>query len=202
MASKKLVIKSKKKVCRHVKVTSQRQKYIMTPKKIVINSKSSSWPQKNCHNLKKCVKTSKNVMMSKSSPWGQKYNKKFIMTSQLCHDVKKFVTMSKLRHEVKSRHDVNKFVITSKSVSWHLKVRHDVKKCVMTSKICHDVNKFVMTSKRSSWSQTRGLSAWQLRCLIVYATLMMSNCLWYTAKLIPNDLDLTLQCHPRSNVMG
>ena len=49
---------------------------------------------------------------------------------------------------------------------------------------------------------TRGLSAWQLRCLIVYATLMMSNCLWYTAKLIPNDLDLTFQCHPRSNVMG
>ena len=50
--------------------------------------------------------------------------------------------------------------------------------------------------------KTRGLSAWQLRCLIVYATLMMSNCLWYTAKLIPNDLDLTFQCHPKSNVMG
>ena len=50
--------------------------------------------------------------------------------------------------------------------------------------------------------KTRGLSAWQLRCLIVYATLMMSNCLWYTAKLIPNDLVLTFQCHPRSNVMG
>ena len=49
---------------------------------------------------------------------------------------------------------------------------------------------------------TRGLSAWQLRCLIVYATPMMSNCLWYTAELIPNDLDLTFQCHPRSNVMG
>ena len=49
---------------------------------------------------------------------------------------------------------------------------------------------------------TRGLSAWQLRCLIVYATLMISNCLWYTAKLIPNDLDLTFQCHPKSNVMG
>ena len=28
--------------------------------------------------------------------------------------------------------------------------------------------------------KTRGLSAWQLRCLIVYATLMMSNCLWYS----------------------
>ena len=28
--------------------------------------------------------------------------------------------------------------------------------------------------------QTRCLSAWQLRCLIVYATLMMSNCLWYS----------------------
>ena len=26
--------------------------------------------------------------------------------------------------------------------------------------------------------KTRGLSAWQLRCLIVYATLTMSNCLW------------------------
>ena len=51
-------------------------------------------------------------------------------------------------------------------------------------------------------NQTSGLSAWQLRCLIVYATPMMSNCLWYTAKLIPNDLDLTFQCHPRSNVMG
>ena len=50
--------------------------------------------------------------------------------------------------------------------------------------------------------ETRGLSAWQLRCIIVYATLMMSNYLWYTAKLIPNDLDLTFQCHPRSNVMG
>ena len=30
----------------------------------------------------------------------------------------------------------------------------------------------------------------------------MSNFLWYTAKLISNDLDLTFQCHPRSNVMG
>ena len=29
-------------------------------------------------------------------------------------------------------------------------------------------------------TKTRGLSAWQLRCLIVYATLMMSNCLFAT----------------------
>ena len=45
--------------------------------------------------------------------------------------------------------------------------------------------------------KTRGLSAWQLRCLIVYTTLMMSTCLWYTAKLTPNDLDLTFDhiCH-------
>ena len=40
------------------------------------------------------------------------------------------------------------------------------------------------------------------KSLIVYATLMMSNCLGYTAKLIPNDLHLTFQCHPKSNVMG
>ena len=54
---------------------------------------------------------------------------------------------------------------------------------------------------RDPSNKTRGLSAWQLRCLIVYAILMISNCLWYPAKLIPNDLDLTFQCHPKSNVM-
>ena len=42
-------------------------------------------------------------------------------------------------------------------------------------------------------------------------TAPLSNCLCYTndvllsmihSQLIPNDLDLTFQCHPRSNVMG
>ena len=41
---------------------------------------------------------------------------------------------------------------------------------------------------------TRGLSAWQLRCLIIHWV-------WYIAQWTPNDLDLTFQCHPRSNVM-
>ena len=63
--------------------------------------------------------------------------------------------------------------------------------------------KFIFEKCCCEWEKmsTRGLSAWQLRCLIVYAILMISNCLWYTAKLIPNDLDLTFQCHPKSNVM-
>ena len=62
--------------------------------------------------------------------------------------------------------------------------------------------KTIISQNTSFGDITRGLSAWQLRRLIVYATLMISNYLWYTAKLIPNDLDLTFQCHPKSNVMG
>ena len=56
--------------------------------------------------------------------------------------------------------------------------------------LANSIHKFDIYASNINQSNTRGLSAWQLRCLIVYATLMMSNCLWYTAKLIFNDLDL------------
>ena len=42
---------------------------------------------------------------------------------------------------------------------------------------------------------TRGLSAWQLRCLIIH-------CLLYTAQGTHNDLDLTFQCHQSQMSQG
>ena len=35
--------------------------------------------------------------------------------------------------------------------------------------------------------KTRGLSAWQLRCLIIH-------CLWYTSQCTPNEIEMTVQC--------
>ena len=91
------------------------------PKKCVMTSKTR-------HDVRKCVITfktrhdvkntllrQKHVMMSKSLSWRQK----------VCHDIKKCV---KTRHDVKTRHHgVKKYIMMSKT-------RHDVEKSVMTSK--------------------------------------------------------------------
>ena len=65
----------------------------------------------------------------------------------------------------KVRHDVKKFVMMSRCLSWSQKVCHEVnntswreksKICqnfVMKSTTFHDVTKFAMTSKGSSWCQ-------------------------------------------------
>ena len=116
------------------------------------------------HNVKKFM-TSKIrhdvktfAMASKSLSWRQKH----VMTSKTRHDVKRFVMTSEIRQKFEI-----KYVMTSKSSSWHKKTCHDIKKFAITTKIrshyilfrnnkklCQDdknlVKKLVMRSKRVS----------------------------------------------------
>ena len=89
-------------------------------------------------------------MTVKTSSWRQK----------LRHDVKKFIMTSKIRHAVKntswcqkisSRHQ--KKVMTAKTSSWQQKTCHDSKNFIMTSKCSSWCQKPVKTSKTSSWRQ-------------------------------------------------
>ena len=98
-----------------------------------------SWRQKFCHDVKKIVMKSKSllwrkkyVMMSNSLSWCQQYittstnlskrrNKSCHRHQQIYRDVKVTSWHQKICHKV--RHDINKFLMTSKSLSWHQKVR-------------------------------------------------------------------------------
>ena len=132
-----------------------------------MTSQSLSWRHQVRHDVTKCVMASKTYH----------YVKRFVMTSQvchevkICHDVKKCVIKSKIRHNVKqfvmktkTRHDIKKFIhhsaktfVKSKichviNKSWCYKVRHDVN-------IRHDDKRFVMIQKvrhdvkKVSWCQ-------------------------------------------------
>ena len=123
-------------------------------KKFVTTSKPRHVVKKFRHDVQKFV------MASKSSSWHQDVHnevKMFVMKSKTRQDVKKFVMASK------TRHDVKKFVMKSKCSSWHKKVCHGIKKFMMTLKTRHSITnmlnsltgpqKHVMTSTNSPWSQ-------------------------------------------------
>ena len=104
-------------VCHYIKNTSWRQKVSHDVRNTWIQKvrKYTSWRQK-------YIK-----MMSNSSSWRQKY----VMTSKVCHDVK-------------TRHDVRKFVMRSKLschhlTSWQTFWHHDVF-LSWCQKVCHDVS--------------------------------------------------------------
>ena len=128
-------------------------------KKFVMTSKSSSWCQDVCHEVKMFVmksttrhdvKSQKYVkilswsqthfMTSQSSLWHQKVRhgvKNMLWWQKVRHCFKKFIMT---RHDVKSLWKRQKYVMKSKTF-------HEVTKCVMTSKRRHDFNNVVMMSK-------------------------------------------------------
>ena len=84
------------------------------------------------------------------------------MTSKIRHDVNKYVITSKWHDDVKAK-VCQKYVMTSKISSWRQKVRHDVKNTywrqsyIIMSQIRYDIKKFVITSKRKSGHKIRHL---------------------------------------------
>ena len=115
----------------HQKLDHAIKKYIMISnvfhevkvcQKYIMKSKSTSWRQRVCHDVK---------IMTLHQKVRQKLGQKVYQDVKLHYDINGLIdvkNMSKLRHDVK--------VMTSK-------IRHDVKKYVMTSKVRHDIKKYV-----------------------------------------------------------
>ena len=123
-------------------------------KRFVITLKSLSWHKKHimtqnvCHDVKSLSWSQKYIMMSMTSKtcfhnilfpkwWKKMSGKRQVMTSKIRHDNKNFVM------KYRTHHDVNKFVMMTKSSSWHQKSVachqnfHDVKTFAITSKVLH-----------------------------------------------------------------
>ena len=125
-----------------------------------MTSKGASWRQKNCHGIKKCVKTSKllqdvkkYVMMSKSSSWHALWH---VMISNIRqrvrHDIQEHFMTSKswswLFCDVMTNF-FQKFILTSKSTSWRqIMMWKSLSWRVFFQKVCHNIKKYLMTSWR------------------------------------------------------
>ena len=129
---------------------------------------------------------------------------KFVMTSKTRHDVKKFVMKSKTYHDAKKlvkhvmtlkrstwpwwrqkvHHDVKKFimtskiperyVMTSKTSSWHQKVCHDIKGMLWRQKLHNDVKNFQS----------------YLKCQILLLFAFVLNIFWH-------QFDISTMCRSR-----
>ena len=123
-----------------IKSWSWHQKYVMTPKirhyvkKLALTSKCS-WCKKH-HDDKMFVITSKglswhqkDVIMSRSVSWCQKFCHDVKNTPNACHEVKNTSWCQKVCHDFKKswRHD--------KNMSWHQKVSYDVKNMSWRQKV-------------------------------------------------------------------